>query len=330
MRITNKHQLLLLLEKQQLGTCTEAEEEMLQAWFEQVPVIEELTFVSEEEKEEIRAEISTAIRSKITIPASAPATTKKFVRWKLWSAGAAAAIVLCFSLFALYSLFGNKEKAAGQMIAVTAPMGVNKMPVTLPDSSLVWLSAGSSLEYPETFAAHARSVKLTGIAYFSVKPDKHAPFTVNTSKAIAVRVLGTSFVVDVKDKADLIKVSVITGLVQIDEDKNKLGVLVPGERLSYSCMDKTFFKESYLPDEVREWKDNGVIYLNNATIGELAVVLRTMYHVNLSYNQQMTAQYRFNMSFSRELSADQVLDMLTTMSGLRFDRKGHEVIINNK
>ncbi len=54
MSITNKHQLLLLLEKQELGTCTKAEEDMLQAWFEQVPVIEELTFVSEEEKEEIK------------------------------------------------------------------------------------------------------------------------------------------------------------------------------------------------------------------------------------------------------------------------------------
>ncbi len=327
MSITNKHQLLLLLEKQQLGTCTEAEEEMLQAWFEQVPVIEELTFVSEEEKEQIKAEMSTAIMSRINIPA--PAKTQKLNRWKSWSMGAAAALVLCFSLLAAYYLVGNKEKA-GQMIAVTAPMGINKMPVTLPDSSLVWLSAGSSLEYPETFAGDARNVTLTGLAYFSVKPNKNAPFTVNTPKAISVRVLGTSFVVDVREKADLIKVSVITGLVQIDEDKNKLGVLVPGERLSYSCLDKTFFKESYLPDEVREWKDNGIIYLNNATIGELAVVLRTMYHVNLNYSQQMTAQYRFNMSFSRDLSVDHVLDMLTTMSGLKFDRKDHEVIINNK
>ena len=300
---------------------------MLQAWFEQVPVIEELTFVSEEEKEQIKAEISTAIRSKINIPA--PATTKKFNRWKLWSVGAAAALALWFSLFAVYYFFRDKDNG-GQLMAVTAPMGINKLPVTLPDSSIVWLSGGSSIEYPETFANNARNVTLKGVAYFSVRPNKNAPFTVNTPKSISVRVLGTSFVVDVKEKADLIKVSVITGLVQIDEDKTKLGVLVPGERLSYSCQDKTFFKESYLPEEVREWKDNGVIYLNNATIGELTVVLRTMYHVNLNYNQQMTAQYRFNMSFSRDLSIDQVLDMLTTMSGLRFDRKDHEVIINNK
>jgi transmembrane sensor len=127
MSITNKHQLLLLLEKQHLGTCTEAEEEMLQAWFEQVPVIEELTFVSEEEKEQIKAEMSTVIRSRINIPA--PAQTKKFIRWKLWSVGAAAALALWFSLFAVYYFFGDKNKA-GQLIAVTAPMGINKMPVT--------------------------------------------------------------------------------------------------------------------------------------------------------------------------------------------------------
>lgn len=326
MSITNKHQLLLLLAKQKLGTCTEEEEAMLQDWFEQVPVIEELTFVSEEEKEEIKAEISTAIRQRINNPA--PATIKKFTARKFWTISAAAAIALWFCFFAVY-YFSNKN-TENKIIAITAPTDINKMPVTLPDSSVVWLSGGSTISYPEKFAANARKVTLSGMAYFLVHHDKSAPFTVSTSKSLSVKVLGTSFIVDVKEKADLIKVSVLTGRVQIDEDKNRLGVLAPGERLSYSCQDKTFFKESYLPEEVREWKDNGIIYLNNASISELAVVLQTMYHVNLNFDLRQTSQYKFNMSFSRDLSIDQVLDMLRTMSGLQFERKENEVIVNNK
>lgn len=328
MDIKNKHQLLLLLEKQRLGTCTPAEEAMLQAWFEQVPVIEELTFVSEEEKEQIRTEISTAIKAKINISNPAPAKIKKFTSRKFWSVSIAAAVALWLSFFAVY-YFSQKEDKT-HIIAITAPQGINKMPVILPDSSLVWLSGGSTLSYPEKFASGYRKVTLSGVAYFSVRPDKKAPFTVMTPSDISVRVLGTSFVVDVKAKADLIKVSVLTGLVQVSEAKNKLEVLAPGERLSYSCQDKTFFKESYQPEEIRDWKDNSMIYLNNASVNELTVVLQTMYHVTLSFDQQRTAQYRFNMSFSRDLSVDQVLDMLETMSGLQFERKNNEVIINNK
>ncbi len=70
---------------------------------------------------------------------------------------------------------------------------------------------------------------------------------VSTPKSISVKVLGTSFVVDVKDKTDLIKVSVITGLVQVDEDKTKLGVLVPGERLSTPARTKPFLKKVTSP-----------------------------------------------------------------------------------
>lgn len=326
MSITNKHQLLQLLEKHRLGTCTQAEEAMLQAWFEQVPVIEELTFASEEEKEQIKGEIRSAIKATINNPA--PAVTKPFLsRKRWWTVSAAAAVAILLSVFALYTFF---EKGESRMLAVTAPEGINKLPVTLPDSSVVWLSGGSTLQYPEKFEPGFRKVILDGVAYFSVHHDKTAPFTVKTAKALSVKVLGTSFVVDVKAKADLIKVSVLTGLVQIDEDQSQLGLLSPGERLSYSCLDKTFFKETYQPEEVKEWRDNGIIYLNNASLQEVAVVLQTMYRTKLKFDKQQTAQYRFNMSFSRELTIDQVLGMLGRMSGLQFDRKNNEVVVNNK
>ena len=64
MRIIDNNQLLLLLEKQKLGTCTEAEEALLHQWFDEPPVIETLTFTSEEEKEQIKSEIFTAIRTR--------------------------------------------------------------------------------------------------------------------------------------------------------------------------------------------------------------------------------------------------------------------------
>jgi transmembrane sensor len=322
-RIT-KYQLLQLLEKQKLGICTEAEEKMLTEWFDEVPQIDELTFASVEEKEKIRSEMADVIKEKINQDTSGIKSTK--VR-KLWSISVAAAVLIGISIMGLY-FFLQKEQTT-EMVVVSVPQGIDHMPVILPDSSQVTLSGGSSISYPGRFEAGARKVKLTGMAYFSVHPDKKAPFTVSTPSAVSVRVLGTSFVVDVRKEKERVEISVITGLVQIDEAKKKLDVLRPGEKMLYSCIDKTFSKKIYRSEEVAEWQNNSTVYLNMVSLSEISVLLHTMYHVNLNFDQKKMGHYRFNMSFSRSLAVDEVLDMLHTVSGLNFARAGKEVKIND-
>ena len=54
------------------------------------------------------------------------------------------------------------------MIEVSVAYGEQKR-LILPDSSEVWLNAGSTILYPETFAKDKRLVILNGEAYFSVQ-----------------------------------------------------------------------------------------------------------------------------------------------------------------
>lgn len=323
MRIIDNNQLLLLLEKQKLGTCTEAEEALLNQWFEEPPVIETLTFTSEEEKEQIKSEMFAAIRTRT---ATAPPKSRRLAFRNIRAIAAAAALLVCVSLLGVY-YFNNKDTS--EQVTVTAPQGIPQLPVTLPDSSLVWLAGGSSISYPEHFATDKRQVTLDGIAHFSVRPNKKAPFTVYTPEHVSVKVLGTSFVVDVRRGTKRVEISVITGLVQVDEDKNRLDVLKPGEKLSYSCGDKSFRKKKYGPNEVKAWNNNGIIYLNAVSLSEISVLLQTMYHVNLKYDPKQTAPYRFNMSFSRDLSVDAVLDMLHSVSGLSFEHDGKNIKITH-
>jgi transmembrane sensor len=187
-----KYQLSLLLEKQKLGICTKAEEDLLNSWFDDNPGIEALTFTSDEEKEKIKSEIGAAIKARInnTLP-----VIKKSKTRKLWAVGSAAAVIVFISIASIYYLL--QGRVTNDMMVVFAPKGIEHMPVTLPDSSIVVLSGGSSVSYPEHFDPGGRSIALTGQAYFSVRPNKKAPFTVNTDNQVSVKVLGTSFVVDV-------------------------------------------------------------------------------------------------------------------------------------
>ena len=63
----------------------------------------------------------------------------------------------------------------------------------LPDHSVVWLNAGSTLRYPTVFREENRNVTLKGEAYFEVQADHKRPFYVNTPSGLSVYVYGTKF-----------------------------------------------------------------------------------------------------------------------------------------
>ena len=83
----------------------------------------------------------------------------------------------------------------------------------LPDSSEIWLNAGTVIKYPEKFPKAQRLVHLDGEAYFSVRKDATKPFVVETSQ-LSVKVLGTQF--NVKAYADdkMQNLANVSGIVQ--------------------------------------------------------------------------------------------------------------------
>jgi ferric-dicitrate binding protein FerR (iron transport regulator) len=330
-----KYRFYHLLERQKRGLSSETEEKMLTEWFENAPVIDQLTFASEEEKNEIKADMLKSIDDRIkhlSVPGETinrtihPSRSEgKLISGKKWWTLAAAAMLLCVVL-PVYFFSGSET----ENIIVSVPKGVEKMPVTLPDSSVVWLSGESTISFPEKFADHHRDVKLSGTGYFSVRPDKHAPFTVKTTAAISVKVLGTSFVVNTTNKEKNVKISVITGRVQVDENKHTLDVLNPKESLVYAPDTKTFTRDQYAAAEMDEWSNNSTVVLNNVSLGELSVLLHVMYRVDLIYKDNLQMKrYRFNLNFPKDKPVDELADMLSKVSGLTFSRNGSKLSITN-
>lgn len=82
----------------------------------------------------------------------------------------------------------------------------------LPDSSRIWLNAGSSLSYyDDAFGDTERRVVLKGEGYFNVSSDRSRPFIVQTETAL-VRVVGTSF--NVRADKDSVYLDVEEGRVR--------------------------------------------------------------------------------------------------------------------
>jgi transmembrane sensor len=197
-----------LIQRVLQGTATDADRESLTEWRRSAPE-------NERRFNEIRRlwELTdrTAARrrppppSAAAIIARAQAPESPARRHGLrWAAlAAAAALVLAGGLWWLR--VGSSVPPGEVHAAGDAPLTV-----TLADGSFAQLSAGSRLEYRA--GDSARTVRLTGTAFFAVAHQGGAPFTVESGEA-RTRVLGTRF--EVRQRHDAVRVVVVQGAVSL-------------------------------------------------------------------------------------------------------------------
>lgn len=134
------------------------------------------------------------------------------------------------SLVLGYLYFSGTETDEKYAEVVTATGSVIRY--ELPDHSVVWLNAGSTLRYPTTFKKDNRLVELKGEAYFEVQADKDRPFYVNTPNGLSVYVYGTKFNVAAYEDDNYIETVL---------EKGKVNVITPIRKQLYWLLENSCF-----------------------------------------------------------------------------------------
>lgn len=110
--------------------------------------------------------------------------------------------------------------------------------VTLPDGTIVYLNAKSSLTYSQDFGRESRNVALSGEGFFEVKKDMKKQFTVKTGY-MDITVLGTKFNVYAYQDKDIVEMSLVEGSVNI------VTVLPPYKNINVKPNEKvTYYKKT--------------------------------------------------------------------------------------
>ena len=102
-----------------------------------------------------------------------------------------AAILFFPILITLFTPMMNKKEESLTYYKASTPYG-SISEIILPDSSKVWLDAGSTLEYPSQFINNTRRVCMSGEAYFEVHADKNNPFIIQADE-LEITATGTAF-----------------------------------------------------------------------------------------------------------------------------------------
>lgn len=192
----------------------------------------------------------------------------------------------------------------------------------LPDSTVVWLSSGSSLEYAENFPAN-RQVNLHGEAFFQVKRNTQSPFKIQTGD-VTTHVLGTSF--NLKSyKSSQVNLQVYSGLVQINHQNSQNSFRLEKDQWiewnSETGFSRVLSFDSSLPPA---WK-SGIFRFNNSSIQEIIEELKLWYPVEFEIKGNMR-KCLYTGEFQTS-SLEQVLEIMSYTLNLHYQIHENKVTI---
>ncbi|WP_158962767.1 FecR family protein [Myroides fluvii] len=194
----------------------------------------------------------------------------------------------------------------------------------LSDSTLVYLSGGSSIQYPAQFDEDQRIVHLQGEAFFEVKrTHPQQPFRVE-SENLQVKVLGTKF--NVNDvNGETISVSVHEGKVEVsDAEQSKRVILHANEKVDFQTAKQQFVSYAMEEKDLDQWH-RGNLKFRKATIQEVIHVLNRRLNTKISWQGQevptltITGDFKYN-------TIDEILNSLNFLYGINYAKKADGII----
>ncbi|WP_439487751.1 FecR family protein [Algoriphagus sp.] len=224
-------------------------------------------------------------------------------RPRTWQFSKVAAILVSVILLPL--LITNYTKDQNPVLEYTAANWVTKetnagekLSFRLPDQTIVWLNAGSSLTFPESFDSTVRLVKLRGEGFFEVSENAEHPFQV-LSDSLITTALGTSFNINAKRKGE-IKVSLVTGKVAVNfQSDGKDYFLTPGQELNYSKSTNKGDIHLFNNELVLGWRFGKLIF-KKSNLQEVKDKLEEWYGVEITLAGYPKEEWRFNGEFENQ------------------------------
>ena len=205
---------------------------------------------------------------------------------------------------------------------ISTPRG-GQYQIELPDGSLVWLNAASSLRFPSAFVGNERKVSMTGEAYFEIAKSRSMPFVVTVDDA-EIRVLGTHFNVMAYNEEPAVKTTLLQGAVKFESGFSSC-LLKPGQQAKLSKEGQLKVADDANLEEVMAWK-NGNFHFEGASIETVMGQLSRWYNVDVTYNKSISDLFYLEMSRNTKLS--DVLKVLELAGNLKFKIEGKKITVS--
>jgi ferric-dicitrate binding protein FerR (iron transport regulator) len=205
---------------------------------------------------------------------------------------------------------------------LTTPIG-GQYKVTLPDKTVAWLNAASSLKYPVAFTGNERNVELSGEGYFEVTKNEKQPFKVLLKNGAEVQVLGTHFNINAYDDEPAIRTTLLEGSVSVTSD-NTTVQLQPGQQAILKTDGTLLAQKNASTEEAVAWKEGKFVF-KNAPIESIMRQVARWYDVDVQYEGKLN--YHFNATIERDTPVSRLFKLLELTGNVNFIITGNKIIV---
>ena len=323
MKITKEN-----IERYHQGKCSPEEQRIVEQWLDSEEL--EMSFPENADINAIGDRGWKRISSRYHINVQPdPVLVPKLRSYRMiWQIAACMTLLLgAATFYYLNTDLKNSENNAAIAYKEIRTLKGQKLSVTLPDGTIVWLNSESVLRFPENFKGHLRELKFSCEAYFSVTKDASKPFIISTEKT-KVQVLGTKFNLRAMATETATTVVVEEGKIRFSGAGNQYqSILTANKRGVFETKGATpsmYTDEVYAP-KYMAWK-NGELLMDNLTIEETAEMLERWYNVKIKINRPELSGERYTGSF-KNASLQKVLESMSFAVKFSFRQNGQTFIL---
>lgn len=254
--------------------------------------------------------------------------SKKYRIYSIRAASIAALIAIGLIVGAIFTPSNQNSNLA--FVTLVSPNGSISQ-VYLPDSTLIYLNAGSEIKYRMDQGDGNREVFLSGEAWFNVTKDQNKPFVVKTPY-YNVKVLGTEFNVKAYENDKDVTTTLESGSIEIisgEELTIQQAILIkPGEQISYNKLKRKIDIKEVNSSLYSSWKDNKLIFINK-NFSELIDILERKYGVEIQVKDTSINKYHYDGTIKDE-SIFEMLNRIQSTLPIKYRIEEQKIIIEKK
>ncbi len=229
---------------------------------------------------------------------------------------AASILLLVGVSYASYKVVS--DRVYPEMLTVATGTNEPVREILLGDSTRVWLSAESKIEYPKRFSEKDRNVSVEGKLYFEVAKDSRRPFFVKTAD-YTVKVLGTAFEITSFKDARLSDVILAEGSVEVlKNDLSTLCLLQPGQQFELNRQTGRFRLNEVDAEVYTGWR-GGKLEFDGMTFAEIAKVLERHYNVRIVLADGIAKEQRLVGSLSFEKDIHEMMKTIEQVVPIKYN-----------
>lgn len=235
-----------------------------------------------------------------------------------------AAIVI--PIFILVGGYLYYQSTRNNLIEINVAYGENKH-LFLPDSSEIWLNAGTTIKYPKEFKGDKRTIYLNGEAYFSVERNEKKPFIVQT-EIVSVKVLGTKFNLKAYSDDEKVTTTLTNGKVEVNTN-NEFHILKPNEQLTFDRNTYIINIVEVSSNETDSWL-SGQLVFNNSSLKDIVQVLERSFNISITNRTEIPESKLYTVKFLRNESPEEILNILQEIVGFSYQKDENGIVLTKK